>query len=165
MATGCQESYTRFDVGDIIESVTGNHWEVMTDGMIKCVKALNIDGGKWKFGDIICRENHDDYYRLVHHGLNYLPYLKYFEFTYSSDRRRSPYYSSNTTKIKMLNNFIKKLTDAKVQELIKAGYVNGDLKPTTRGLEKLDEILFFANYESLVTEATNENKEREEKNK
>ena len=73
--------------------------------------------------------------------------------------------NSSGNLIKKMNNFFKKLTDSKVQELSKAGYLNGDLQPTQKAYDTVNEIAFFANYEALVALATAENVEAEAKSK
>jgi hypothetical protein len=59
--------------------------------------------------------------------------------------------------IKKLSNFIKKSVDANTQELLKAGFINGDLEPTYEGLEELKQIQWFANYDALVASAKEHN--------
>lgn len=69
--------------------------------------------------------------------------------------------SHKPTMIKKLSNFYKKFTDVKTQALVKAGYLNGDLEPTPKAYDKLEEISFFANYEALVVAAQEEITEAE----
>lgn len=62
-----------------------------------------------------------------------------------------------------MNNFFKKLTDKKIQALVKAGYLNSDLKITVKGNGALIELLFLANYDELVKLANEEIEETEKK--
>lgn len=65
------------------------------------------------------------------------------------------------TIMKKLTNYIKKAVDANTQELLKAGFINGDLMPTYEGEQAIKEILWFANYEALVAKAKEINAEAE----
>lgn len=65
------------------------------------------------------------------------------------------------TVMKTISNFIKKMTDADTQDLLKAGYLNGDLEPTSKVDSKLREIHFFAHKKELVEAAREEIKEAE----
>lgn len=69
--------------------------------------------------------------------------------------------TANTNVIKKISNFYKKFTDAKVQSLVKAGYLNGDLEPTQKAHDKIKEINFFAQYDALVEHADEEIAEAE----
>lgn len=71
---------------------------------------------------------------------------------------------NKTTIMKKLSNFYKKLVDADTQALVKAGYLNGDLEPTEKATNALQEILFFDNKNELIKRAQEEIAE-EEKNK
>lgn len=72
------------------------------------------------------------------------------------------YYKLANQKImKRLSNFIKKAVDADTQELIKAGFINGNLEPTAEGWEANREILWFSNHEALVKLAKERNAEAE----
>jgi len=62
-----------------------------------------------------------------------------------------------------MNNFFKKLTDKKIQALVKAGYLSSDLKITLKGNGALIELIFLANYDELVKLANEEIEETEKK--
>jgi hypothetical protein len=64
--------------------------------------------------------------------------------------------------MKKLSNFYKKLTDENTQALVKAGYLNGDLEPTQKAQDAINEINFFALKDQLVERAKAEIKEAEE---
>ncbi len=79
------------------------------------------------------------------------------------------YYTSNLQPIKKpfmkkLGNMMKKLLSSDTQELVKAGYINGDLDLTSEGKEALWSILFSLNQPALVDMAKEANIEAE-KNK
>ena len=61
------------------------------------------------------------------------------------------------TMIKKLNIFIKKHLDPKVQELLKAGYYNGDLLPTSTGDRALLNVLHMEYQDKLAALAKEEN--------
>jgi len=69
--------------------------------------------------------------------------------------------SNKITIMKKLSNFIKKTVDGDTQELLKAGYINGDLEPTDEGKNRLGEILWFANLPAIVALAKEANLEAE----
>lgn len=58
--------------------------------------------------------------------------------------------------LKRLNVFIKKYLDPNLQSLLKAGYYNGDLKPTTAGDRALLDMLHMENQEKLAALANAE---------
>ena len=62
-----------------------------------------------------------------------------------------------------MNNFFKKLTDKKLQALVKAGYISSDLKITVKGHAALMDLLFLVNYDELVKLANEETEETEKK--
>lgn len=62
-----------------------------------------------------------------------------------------------------MNNFFKKLTDKKIQTLVKAGYLNSELKITFKGQNALMDLLFLAHYDELVKLADEEIEETEKK--
>jgi hypothetical protein len=95
-------------------------------------------------------------------SVNYAPYPSW-KMIYDSLVIGSPIKKKSL--ITKMNHFFKKLTDSKVQELSKAGYLNGDLKPTQKAFDALNEVLFFEKYEELVAKATAENKEAEDAKK
>lgn len=66
--------------------------------------------------------------------------------------------------MKKISNYYKKFTDAKVQSLVKAGYLNGDLEPTEKAHDAIKEINFFANQDELVKRADEEIAEEEANN-
>lgn len=61
-----------------------------------------------------------------------------------------------------LNAMMKKLLDADTQTLIKAGYINGDLKLTDKGKEAMDTLNFLTNKVELVKLAQQELDENKE---
>lgn len=63
-----------------------------------------------------------------------------------------------------VSNMMKKLLDSDTQELVKAGYINGDLDMTEEGKNALIAELFVANKSALVESAKAKNDE-ESKNK
>ncbi len=67
--------------------------------------------------------------------------------------------------MRKLSNFIKKSVDADTQELLKAGFINGDLEPTSTGEEELKQIQWFANLPALVARAKELNAEAEKESK
>jgi hypothetical protein len=63
--------------------------------------------------------------------------------------------------MKTLSNYYKKFTDADTQALVRAGYLNGDLEPTSKAESAIKEITFFANKDELVKRAKEEIAEEE----
>lgn len=68
---------------------------------------------------------------------------------------------SNTSIMKKLSNFITKTVDGDTQDLLKAGYINGDLEPTEKAFDKIDELNFFDRRAQLVVSAKEEIAEQE----
>lgn len=60
------------------------------------------------------------------------------------------------TMLKKISAFYKKFTDANTQALVKAGYLNGDLEPTSKARAKVADLAFFSNYDALVAAANEE---------
>lgn len=54
------------------------------------------------------------------------------------------------TKMKKINNFMKRLLDADTKKLINAGIINGDLLLTSEGREALESIVFQVNKAELL---------------
>ncbi len=65
------------------------------------------------------------------------------------------------TIMKRLSNFIKKSVNTDTQELLKAGLINGDLEPTEKGWDVMEEITWFKTYEEIVARAKEINTEAE----
>lgn len=61
--------------------------------------------------------------------------------------------TNENTMIKTVSNMMKRLLDADTQTLVKAGYINGDLELTCRGLLALQTIIFVQNKAALVESA------------
>ncbi len=71
--------------------------------------------------------------------------------------------SEKPTMLKSLNVFIKKHLDPKVQSLLKRGFYNGDLRPTSEGDRALLDILHMENIDKLAAQADVEIAEAESK--
>lgn len=69
--------------------------------------------------------------------------------------------SIKKTFMQKVSIMMKKLLDSDTQELVKAGFLNGDLMPTEEGGVELDAILFIANKAALVERAKEINAEAE----
>lgn len=69
------------------------------------------------------------------------------------------------TMLKTINKFIKKHLDPKMQALLRAGYLNGDLAPTTKGDRVLLDLLHMKNHDELAALAQEEIDEEEENEK
>lgn len=63
-----------------------------------------------------------------------------------------------------VSNMMKKLLDSDTQELVKAGYINGDLDMTEEGKNALIAELFVANKSALVDSAKAKNIEEDKNN-
>lgn len=84
--------------------------------------------------------------------------IKYDDGAEGRCREGGIYYKkiNSITLMKKLSNFVTKCVDADTQALLKAGYINGDLEPTEKAFDKIDEINFFANRAALVVAANEE---------
>lgn len=69
------------------------------------------------------------------------------------------------TIMKKLSNYVKKMLDADTQALLKAGFINGDLEPTSLCKDELLSLMFFANRADLVARAHEVISESEAENK
>lgn len=57
---------------------------------------------------------------------------------------------NNKKNMKKISNMMKKLLDSDIQDLVKVGFINGDLEITVEGKQALFEILFDTNKPALV---------------
>jgi hypothetical protein len=76
-----------------------------------------------------------------------------------------PIKKNKPTIMKKLSNFITKTVDSNTQELLKAGYINGNLEPTEKGYEKVREIIWFQNLPALTEAAKADNIEEAKESK
>lgn len=130
-----------FVIEEIIEDVDGDcwcreHWGVST-GVHE--NLLELVGSYYCSTDSMFLPSYND---------NFLQGI--INNSFKSILNRVPGEQNKPETKKMLNHFMKKLLDKNTKTLIEAEFINGDLLPTSYGMEALNSILFEANKEALV---------------